>query len=532
MAGLGYSPAIRLGPQPGDSGGSTPFASYPALAAAYNDDGRGSAGFIGDSITANISGAIADYTTTFCQTIISDLNTAGMTAIDGFQFGSHNNGVTGPFAYDAARLTSPHPLRWNVAGPFQTSDFTVGTQLTFTPGLTHDRVRKGNVQLGIATSYTITRNGVLLDTIPGTGSSYSVSTYSVASGTHGITVELAAYGGFSTGVLPNPFFQCYPSATQHIQICQMGESGYTTGDWLTGYPGTATAILNIALAVECDAYFIMLGANDQNTGVSDATFEANLTSLVIAVQQIGKDVRLVIPPPAGGASSAANISAGKIAAFTTVSTARNLLPPIDCNTPFLPFNAADFQADGLHLTPASTVTVGHIISAAMRETTPPVGGIPPFPTTWNPLDKDARITLSGNNLTVTGDGAGWESVRATDARTTTAYYEKIAGPASTNGIGFANLSASMTTYLGIDGNGIMYLPGGSVFFGGGSVARPAYVGGDVVRASINPTTGDVTFSVNGTPSASINVPGLIGSVYPGCSTVDANPQSFDFTGWA
>ena len=163
--------------------------------------------------------------------------------------------------------------------------------------------------------------------------------------------------------------------------------------------------------------------------------------------------------------------------------------------------------------------------------TQPGGGTPaPSPATWNPADKDARITLSGGNLTVTGDAAGWESVRATRARTSTGYYEKTHN-ASISGIGFANLTASVTNYFGSDGNGIMYLPSGDVYAGGAPISRPAYVLGDVVRASVNPATGDVTFSVNGTPSAAINVPGLVGTVYPGASTIDTNPQAFDFTGW-
>ena len=163
--------------------------------------------------------------------------------------------------------------------------------------------------------------------------------------------------------------------------------------------------------------------------------------------------------------------------------------------------------------------------------TQPGGGTPaPSPATWNPADKDARITLSGGNLTVTGDAAGWESVRATRARTSTGYYEKTHN-ASISGIGFANLTASVTNYFGIDGNGIMYLPSGDVYAGGAPISRPAYVLGDVVRASVNPATGDVTFSVNGTPSAAINVPGLGATVYPGVSTIDSAPTTYVFTGW-
>ncbi|MES2905231.1 MAG: GDSL-type esterase/lipase family protein [Pseudomonadota bacterium] len=364
MGSLSLSSAMSLSLTSRPSSGSTPFSAYPALAAAWVA-GHGVAAYIGDSLTCNIGGGVADYTTTFCKTIISDLNAAGKTAIDGFQFGTHTNTISNPFAYDA-RLTSPHTGRWSTSGNYyHSSDFTVGTQQTFTPGLTHDRVRKGNIKFGYLSTYTITRNAVLLETVTDNAAGFPVSTYTVASGTQGTVTELASYGGFGIGVWATPFIQCYPSATQHIQICQMGEAGTTAGDWLVDYPASALSILNIAIAVDADAYFIMLGANDQRTGVSDATFEANIDAIVVALLATGADVRLIVTPPAGGASASSNISAGKITALSTVSTNRGLLAPIDCNTPFSPFNAANYLADGLHLTNATQIAIGNIISATM-----------------------------------------------------------------------------------------------------------------------------------------------------------------------
>ena len=86
-----------------------------------------------------------------------------------------------------------------------------------------------------------------------------------------------------------------------------------------------------------------------------------------------------------------------------------------------------------------SITIGEItvrLGLGIGITQPGTGGGTPTPTpaTWNPADKDARITLSNGNLTVTGDAAGWESVRATRARTSTGYYEKTHN-ASISGIG-------------------------------------------------------------------------------------------------
>ena len=113
------------------------------------------------------------------------------------------------------------------------------------------------------------------------------------------------------------------------------------------------------------------------------------------------------------------------------------------------------------------------LSRGMGLGTRVAGGAPAeTPSTWNPADKDAAYTLSGGNLIATRAlGGAQASLRSTQSRTGKRYCEQVvnlnAGDSSPS---FANATASLSAYLGIDTNGVgIYGANGQVLYNGVSL---------------------------------------------------------------
>jgi hypothetical protein len=89
-------------------------------------------------------------------------------------------------------------------------------------------------------------------------------------------------------------------------------------------------------------------------------------------------------------------------------------------------------------------------------------------TTFDPLQKDSSITLSGGNLTATGSSSSFASVLATISKSTGKYYHEIT-VGSSNGtdlIGMANSTFPLASlFLGQDNNSIGYVNDGRVLIG-------------------------------------------------------------------
>lgn len=79
----------------------------------------------------------------------------------------------------------------------------------------------------------------------------------------------------------------------------------------------------------------------------------------------------------------------------------------------------------------------------------------PAPTTWNPADKSANITLSSLNLVATGTAAADSNVRSTTSKATGKFYVEMTTTAvGTGNIGFgvSNATAGLDALLGGDNN--------------------------------------------------------------------------------
>ena len=100
------------------------------------------------------------------------------------------------------------------------------------------------------------------------------------------------------------------------------------------------------------------------------------------------------------------------------------------------------------------------------------GGTAETASTWNPADKNAAYTLSPSKLTATCAVApGQVALRSTLPRTGKRYCEQVVVlNASDSSPSFANSTASLNAYLGIDTNGVcLYGANGQVLYNGVSL---------------------------------------------------------------
>lgn len=135
-------------------------------------------------------------------------------------------------------------------------------------------------------------------------------------------------------------------------------------------------------------------------------------------------------------------------------------------------------------------------------------GVTSAPTTLNPSDKSAQITLSGGNLIMTGSaGASTDNVRSVASYSTGKFFcSMISGAVATSyahAIGLANASASLTAGPGSpDTNSIALYDGDPAVYAGGSSAGSSginYTGAlnDVVDMAVDIGAGLIWFRLNG-----------------------------------
>ena len=136
---------------------------------------------------------------------------------------------------------------------------------------------------------------------------------------------------------------------------------------------------------------------------------------------------------------------------------------------------------------------------------------------WNPLDKDADISLSGGNLvaSITSANGG---IRGTQGRSSGHHYFEItvggAGSAI-HMVGLGNASATLAAYPGFDANGWSYFAAdGRKYTNATDAAYGAsYAAGDVIGVAYDATAGTITFYKNGA-SQGTAFTSISGTLYP------------------
>lgn len=344
------------------------FSRYPLLKAAYAA-GRGKIGFIGDSKTMGwLAGAGVThngaYVLTPAATVISDLNAAGITAIDGY-FGADK--ATGSIAnwllYDT-RMSCSNTTNWSLAAQgsidgLLATNATDTVPITLAPGFAYDRVQATYLRVAGNGTFTVKRGGSTIITADQNNATADLFTQTVNVSLASTALDVAR----STGTTyPLPWVQVWNSAVQHVQVFQLGVGGRKTSDWLSNgspwnpYPALA--------AMDCDCYFIELGANDAQAGVSSATYQANLQTLITYLKGNGADVQLVSTTRTGGGGAAYDISSAYLTALNDLTASNSLPPLIDLYTYSSPYSAGNY-VDGIHRTATYNATVGHVLSSAL-----------------------------------------------------------------------------------------------------------------------------------------------------------------------
>lgn len=161
--------------------------------------------------------------------------------------------------------------------------------------------------------------------------------------------------------------------------------------------------------------------------------------------------------------------------------------------------------------------------------------------TWNPADKDASLTLSNGNLTVSRSAANWGSVRATMSKTTGVWsYEMYINTVSAVDYHFIGVAIS-TAQLGLNGfwaangySGGSY-QGGTCYWNGVS-SQPSSTGivaGDYLGVKIDMSDAanvTQTFYKNGTSYGSLTkARSASGAAYfPAYSLRDTNAATANF----
>lgn len=180
--------------------------------------------------------------------------------------------------------------------------------------------------------------------------------------------------------------------------------------------------------------------------------------------------------------------------------------------------------------------------------------------TWNPSDKDASFTLSNNNLTITGGGAGgssFVSARATPfLRPAEKYYVEfvLLGNPGGLGVGFLDTGVSLASFAGSNTSGLSAFTGNrSWSYGGGGVAicMPSTpVVNDVLCLALDGVNQVAYCRINGgnwnnsgtanpaTNTGGFSCPGLFALKYAICfvsnnvtasATLNAGSSAFSFT---
>lgn len=124
------------------------------------------------------------------------------------------------------------------------------------------------------------------------------------------------------------------------------------------------------------------------------------------------------------------------------------------------------------------------------------------PTTWNPADKTAGVTLSSGNLVATNTGSGVQCVRSVASQSTGKFYIELtaSNAAGTNySFGIGNASADFTQRVGntTDSQGAVSSIPVWIYNAAGSGATVTYATTDVISFAIDLVDSQIWMRKNG-----------------------------------
>lgn len=323
-----------------------------ALARVRDGSGRAKLAFIGDSTTA---GLLSNGTSTNIRpksapyALAPRFANVGASALIDSTWGDAG-GAASSSTLPTLDSRVTFGAGWAGTGPFSLggampANSTTTNVLAFTPAGSFDAIDIYYVQnAGLATFTVNVDAGATLATINAAGSIAVVkSTVSCTAGTH--TVNIARNGTGSVAFIIG--IDCYLSTAPKVAIWNMGACGSTTANWATNT--LAYDPLKAIVTVAPDLVVLNLGINDARTGVSVATYQANMQAIITAISA-ASDIVLQVPVPSDTAITAQATTDAYKAAVLTLGAANNL-PVIDVGYRFVRYSTANtngLMADSLH----------------------------------------------------------------------------------------------------------------------------------------------------------------------------------------
>lgn len=282
---------------------------FPVLKAAYESGERALVSWIGDSTVAN-AGGLAEETST-ARYLREYLAGAGLGGVIGGCFSDGDKGLTltgmsvaqyGQFydpdaAFDASFTW--YALERTAFGLSHAYSTAVGDKVRYDPGMHYDRVELFYPTFPGAGTFDLRIGAAVIASLDGNQAvSYrKTATFPVAR--TNAPVDQIITGGTAW---PGTVRVWDSTASRTLQVENLGVCSYRCSDWLatSGTMGAGMAAGNQIPVLGAHLVIVQLGVNEMNTGVSAATYQANLTSLINACKAAGSDVLVCLPPPATG----------------------------------------------------------------------------------------------------------------------------------------------------------------------------------------------------------------------------------------
>lgn len=350
-------------------GNWNPTVQFPNVRTAYanvvGNTGRCPIGFIGDSTTEGTgsipAGAFLDSGEHSSPAhMASSLASWANSTVSGSYAATMGDGnITINGSQADTRVTFAGGAGFNSAvaslfGGFGMSATSSGT-INFAPGVAFDHIRVCYSQV---TSFTVGIDGGTPSATHATNDSSGNMTsqvWAVSHGTHTVNIK-----GDSGGNCLIQSIECYDSTAYKVEVFNGGFAGGGSG--LCATATTGGTYMAGALAEGAKLVFINMMINDGMAQMPQATWQANITAAVAALQAASCDVVLVYPPRVFGGALENVYRAQYESASASISSAYNV-PTIDLGTYYPDWstqNAKGWQYDGLHGTELYYTDIGAV----------------------------------------------------------------------------------------------------------------------------------------------------------------------------
>lgn len=346
--------------------------------------------------------------------------------------------------------------------------------------------------------YTVNIGGSSLGTLPmNAAAGIGVANFSVSAGTHTINVV-------SSGAAGGKIFGCeaWLSTSPKIQVFTAGGDSWTAGNW-TQNNGNAWDPLAMAEFLAPDLTLVCLGKNEQAQGISQATFEANLRTLVLGLLAAGSPV-VIWGPPLSSSTAFGMSEAAQLAYETNMA---NVAANLGCTFysltqkranwgSFAAANSAGFMftGDNIHLTPTGYLDVAKALLGVIdsgvgaanegSDVSAGSGGISVSGS--GAIVEPADVVAGSGSTAVSASGAAAEAADQVNASGSTSdsgsgaaaeAHDTVAGTGTVGGAGFGTAIEAADVVAGSGGTSDS--GSGSIIEGADQVAGSGSVAGSI-----------------------------------------------------